>query len=97
MADRVAFLDAPEVLLGAGDTPDEVRQLAKVVYNHRLEDPSFLKNIEKLGWKKIREVPYSGAWWVAKGDLEAMITFGGPKKDAKVFSWRVNGGPATTL
>jgi hypothetical protein len=97
MADRVAFTDAPEVLLGASSTPDEVKQLARVVHIHRLGDSSFLRNIEKLGWKKTREVPSSGAWWVAKGEFEAMIAFGGPKKDARVFSWRVDGGPVTTL
>ena len=71
-------------------TPTTVMALKRVI--HQAEKGAALKELKRQGWKKTREVPNSGAWWAEKGDLSVLITFGGPRKTASVFSYRKGKG-----
>jgi hypothetical protein len=68
--------------------PTEVQALSQALYNHRKTDPTLPVTLRDLGWTKVRTVPVSGAWWVEKGNLQALVIFGGPHLDAKVHDWK---------
>jgi len=66
--------------------------VARAIYDHH-DTNRLLRDVERLGWTFVREVPSSGAWWIRRGDYEVMIAFGGPRRTARAFSWRPVGGP----
>lgn len=74
-------------LLVAEQRPADITQVAKEIYDHT--DPSrLLESIKRLGWSHVRTNENSGAWIIQNaGGYEVMITFGGPRKQARAFSW----------
>lgn len=71
--------------------PSEVSTVAKLIFGHTNPD-ALKRDFNNAGWHFVREVSGSGAWWIRKGDLEVMIVFGGPRRQATAFSWREVGG-----
>ena len=68
------------------ERPAEIRELAKVVYDHT-SGAKLLAAVESLGFHRVKVNGSSGAWTVRKGDLHAVIAFGGPWQVARLFDW----------
>ena len=65
------------------ERPAEIRELAKVVYD-RTRGPELLAVIQSLGFCRRKVNEYSGAWTVRRGDLHALIVFGGARSGREI-------------